>query len=78
VATGAITSTTKSCWFDVFASLLYNQGFTISGARNRLEDAEAEATAKASALTPRGRSCGELLSIVEMLRTLSSTRVFGI
>ncbi|QKS27541.1 MAG: HTH-type transcriptional repressor BluR [Accumulibacter sp.] len=47
--------------------LLYSQGFTISGARNRLEDAEAEATAKASVLTLEGVRA-ELLSIVEMLR----------
>ncbi|EXI71602.1 MAG TPA: MerR family transcriptional regulator [Candidatus Accumulibacter phosphatis] len=47
--------------------LLYSQGFTISGARNRLEDAEAEAAAKASVLSLEGVRA-ELLSIAEMLR----------
>ena len=45
--------------------LLYNQGFTISGARNRLDDSIAEA--KPSVLTPEVLR-GELLSIVELLR----------
>ncbi|MEF8729592.1 MAG: MerR family transcriptional regulator [Accumulibacter sp.] len=47
--------------------LLYSQGFTISGARNRLEDAEVEAAAKASALTLEEVRV-ELLSIAEILR----------
>lgn len=47
--------------------LLYSQGFTISGARNRLEDAEPEADTNASALTPEMLRV-ELLSIAEMLR----------
>jgi DNA-binding transcriptional MerR regulator len=47
--------------------LLYSQGFTISGARNRLEDAEPEADAVAGALTPETLRA-ELLSIAEMLR----------
>jgi DNA-binding transcriptional MerR regulator len=46
--------------------LLYSQGFTISGARNRLDDA-VEPPADPSALTPE-RLRVELLSIVEMLR----------
>lgn len=45
--------------------LLYSQGFTISGARNRLEDSLGDA--KPSALTPELLR-GELLSIAEMLR----------
>jgi DNA-binding transcriptional MerR regulator len=45
--------------------LLYSQGFTISGARNRLDDSAAEM--KPSALTPDILR-GELLSVVEMLR----------
>jgi DNA-binding transcriptional MerR regulator len=48
--------------------LLYSQGFTISGARNRLEDAaEVEAAAKTSALTLEELRV-ELLSIAETLR----------
>lgn len=46
--------------------LLYSQGFTISGARNRLDDA-VEPAADPSALTPEKLRV-ELLSIVEMLR----------
>jgi len=46
--------------------LLYSQGFTISGARNRLDDA-VEPAADPAALTPE-RLRVELLSIVEMLR----------
>ena len=45
--------------------LLYSQGFTISGARHRLEDAISEA--KPSALTPELLR-KELLSIAEILR----------
>lgn len=45
--------------------LLYSQGFTISGARNRLDDSVAEA--KPSTLTPEILR-GELLFIAEMLR----------
>jgi DNA-binding transcriptional MerR regulator len=45
--------------------LLYSQGFTISGARNRLDDSVAEA--KPSILTPEILR-GELLFIAEMLR----------
>ncbi|MBL8393788.1 MAG: MerR family transcriptional regulator [Candidatus Accumulibacter sp.] len=48
--------------------LLYSQGFTISGARNRLEDAEAESESKSSALAPEVLRA-ELLSIAETLRT---------
>ncbi|WP_291994465.1 MerR family transcriptional regulator [Candidatus Accumulibacter sp. ACC003] len=49
--------------------LLYSQGFTISGARNRLGDAEPEPalTPRASALTDEVLRV-ELLSIAEMLR----------
>jgi len=47
--------------------LLYSQGFTISGARNRLEDAEGELAAKATAVTLEEVRM-ELLSIAEMLR----------
>ena len=47
--------------------LLYSQGFTISGARNRLGDAELQPEANASALTPELLRA-ELLSIAEMLR----------
>mgnify|MGYP001388183647 FL=1 len=46
--------------------LLYSQGFTISGARNRLDDA-VEPAADPAALTPE-RLRVELLNIVEMLR----------
>jgi DNA-binding transcriptional MerR regulator len=45
--------------------LLYSQGFTISGARNRLDDGVDDAVP--SALTPEALR-GELLNIVEMLR----------
>ena len=48
--------------------LLYSQGFTISGARNRLDDAGgAEIAENSSALTPDMLRT-ELLSIAEMLR----------
>ncbi len=51
--------------------LLYSQGFTISGARNRLEDAVCEADPHpdpvASTLAPEGLRA-ELLRIAEMLR----------
>ena len=46
--------------------LLYSQGFTISGARHRLDDAIEEA--KPSVLTSEILR-GELLNIAEMLRT---------
>ncbi len=45
--------------------LLYSQGFTISGARNRLDDVIGDA--KPSLLTP-GFLRGELLNIAETLR----------
>ena len=47
--------------------LLYSQGFTISGARNRLDDAVVEADTNSSALAPEMLRA-ELLSIAEMLR----------
>ncbi|WP_300455415.1 MerR family transcriptional regulator [Accumulibacter sp.] len=49
--------------------LLYSQGFTISGARNRLDEAalEGETNGGASALTVETLRA-ELLSIAEMLR----------
>jgi len=47
--------------------LLYSQGFTISGARNRLGDAEPEAAARSSAVSDESLRA-ELLSIAEMLR----------
>jgi DNA-binding transcriptional MerR regulator len=47
--------------------LLYSQGFTISGARNRLDDAGTEVAASSSALTPEMLRA-ELLSIAETLR----------
>ncbi|HPT49255.1 MAG TPA: MerR family transcriptional regulator [Accumulibacter sp.] len=47
--------------------LLYSQGFTISGARNRLEDIEADNVAPEAAMTPEMLRT-ELLGIVEMLR----------
>ncbi|MFC5302673.1 MerR family transcriptional regulator [Azospira restricta] len=49
--------------------LLYNQGFTISGARNRLDEgAHAEAPpAAATALSPE-RLRAELASVIELLR----------
>ena len=47
--------------------LLYNQGFTISGARSRLDDSIAEM--KPSALSPEEVLRKELLNIVELLRT---------
>ena len=46
--------------------LLYNQGFTISGARSRLDDSIAEMNP--SALSPEVLR-KELLNIVELLRT---------
>lgn len=45
--------------------LLYNQGFTISGARSRLDDSITEA--KSSSLTPEILR-SELLSIVELFK----------
>jgi DNA-binding transcriptional MerR regulator len=51
--------------------LLYNQGFTISGARNRLEDVPAEEDHEKTQLTPEAiRS--ELLGILEILQGRSS------
>jgi DNA-binding transcriptional MerR regulator len=47
--------------------LLYSQGFTISGARNRLDDAIVEAKPSQFVLTPELLHV-ELLSIAEMLR----------
>jgi DNA-binding transcriptional MerR regulator len=47
--------------------LLYSQGFTISGARNRLDDAGTDLAAGSSALTPEMLRA-ELLSIAETLR----------
>jgi DNA-binding transcriptional MerR regulator len=47
--------------------LLYSQGFTISGARNRLDDAAPEVAENSSALTPAMLRV-ELLSIAETLR----------
>lgn len=49
--------------------LLYSQGFTISGARNRLDETvlQDEADANSSGLTPEMLRA-ELLSIAEMLR----------
>jgi DNA-binding transcriptional MerR regulator len=46
--------------------LLYNQGFTISGARNRLEEALEESRAKPG-LTPE-LIRAELLGVAELLR----------
>ena len=51
--------------------LLYNQGFTISGARNRLDEGgaiEVVAAEKAEIAKMPGGLRGELLSIIEMLR----------
>jgi len=51
--------------------LLYNQGFTISGARNRLDEGsaiEVVAAEKAEIVKMPGGLRGELLSIIEMLR----------
>ncbi|KFB71869.1 MAG: HTH-type transcriptional repressor YcgE [Candidatus Accumulibacter phosphatis] len=47
--------------------LLYSQGFTISGARNRLDDAGTESGASSSLLAPEVLRA-ELLSIAELLR----------
>jgi DNA-binding transcriptional MerR regulator len=50
--------------------LLYNQGFTISGARNRLDDGEV-ATVKveeSAGNMPFGQMRAELLEIAEILR----------
>ena len=48
--------------------LLYNQGFTISGARNRLDDGvPAEAGSHGEALTPQALRT-ELTSIISLLR----------
>ncbi len=51
--------------------LLYNQGFTISGARNRLDEGgavEPVAGEKAEVQLAGNGLRGELLSIIEMLR----------
>jgi len=51
--------------------LLYNQGFTISGARNRLDEGgavEAPALDKRDTAKTAGSLRSELLSIIEMLR----------
>ena len=51
--------------------LLYNQGFTISGARNRLDEGgaiEVAATEKIELVKMPGGLRGELQSIIEMLR----------
>ncbi|EXI88051.1 MAG: HTH-type transcriptional repressor YcgE [Candidatus Accumulibacter regalis] len=47
--------------------LLYSQGFTISGARNRLEDADPQAPGGGTAMSNEVLR-SELLSIAEMLR----------
>ncbi len=47
--------------------LLYSQGFTISGARNRLDDAGNGSDASSSLLAPEVLRA-ELLSIAELLR----------
>ena len=47
--------------------LLYSQGFTISGARNRLDDAHPGDTALTATLTPE-QIRNELLNISKMLR----------
>ena len=46
--------------------LLYNQGFTISGARNRLDEGEPQEAA-ASPLSPAALR-GELMSVIALLR----------
>ncbi|MBI5784254.1 MAG: MerR family transcriptional regulator [Rhodocyclales bacterium] len=53
--------------------LLYDEGFTISGARNRLDDVPAKAeaaraTAQSSSLPPAFSLRAELAGIVELLR----------
>ncbi len=48
--------------------LLYSQGFTISGARNRLDDAGTGSDASSSLLAPDVLRA-ELLDIAELLRT---------
>ena len=51
--------------------LLYNQGFTISGARNRLDEGGAVEVAAVNSLemgTVPGALRGELQSIIEMLQ----------
>jgi DNA-binding transcriptional MerR regulator len=47
--------------------LLYSQGFTISGARNRLDDAGNESDTSSSLLAPEVLRA-ELLNIAELLR----------
>ena len=47
--------------------LLYNQGFTISGARNRLDDGVPEASSNGEALSPQALR-SELTSIISLLR----------
>ncbi|WP_313952283.1 MerR family transcriptional regulator [Accumulibacter sp.] len=47
--------------------LLYSQGFTISGARNRLGDAEPTAADKSAGVSGEAMRA-ELLSIAELLR----------
>jgi DNA-binding transcriptional MerR regulator len=48
--------------------LLYSQGFTISGARNRLDDVIVDATSSEPTLSPEQLRV-ELLNIAEMLKT---------
>ena len=52
--------------------LLYEEGFTISGARNRLDEPSAKPTAAAQAATASARAGfslrAELLGIIELLR----------
>ena len=47
--------------------LLYNQGFTISGARNRLEEANAPVDASGAAVTSPLAMRQELQAIIELL-----------
>jgi len=48
--------------------LLYNQGFTISGARNRLDDGEVATPATAASMPSPQSMRQELLGIIELLR----------
>ena len=51
--------------------LLYNQGFTISGARNRLDEGgpvEAQPVAKEASVAVAGGLRGELQAVIELLR----------
>jgi hypothetical protein len=61
----------KCYWFVVSGSLLYSQGFTISGARNRLDEGAVFEEVAVDKLIGHKSSNGlrmDLQSVIEMLR----------